>query len=723
MGGLNRSGRLSRPFLMLLFLIVFTVEAPAALAARRIARADDGYLPAPTTMKPQAQALAKALPPTLEEALDTAGVVWTTGSHPWLPQTEVTHDGMDAALSGPVHNADDFSWLKATNIIGPGSISFRWKAQISGGAFASFRITGGSGVWPQAVGLNASTDWQWETCFFGAGPQELLWVTYGNSDDPSQISVWLDEVIITGPGRETAPFFTTFPTSATVPAGTNLTLKAVASGHPLPALQWRFQGVDLPGATNFTLALTNVQAADVGIYSVVAANSLGTVTNAAGLSVQERVPVILVEPASLTVTFGLSARFDVTAQGTWPISYQWRFNGLNLVDETNTCLVLNPIAANQGGVYSVVVSNPLGSATSAACSLSVVRVAAWGENSFGQCQVPSNVCEIVAVAAGSGHSLALRRNGSVLAWGDSTWSAQSAIPTNLTNVAGIAAGGWHSLALRSNGTVTSWGFNSSSQTNVPADLTGAIAVAGGLRHSLALKADGRVVAWGHEPSAQPAIAAALTSVIAIAAGSLHNLALLSNGTVRAWGDNTGKPCDVPPGLSNVVAISAGAGHSLALRGDGSVVAWGTNQFNQATVPASLTNVAAIRAGDQHNLVLLADGTLQAWGDNRYGQTDVPTGLVGVAAVAGGRAHSVALLGVAPPISEPCLLPGYFPGSTQFQVSMPTVPGRTYFLEAGDSLTNPDWVTLSVLFGDGTTRGFKTPTATAARSFYRVRVEN
>jgi ELWxxDGT repeat protein len=191
--------------------------------------ADDGYLPGLSSLDPQVFALATT-PLTLEEALDAPSVVWTTGSHPWLAQTDVTHDGADAAVSGQVHNADDHSSLKATNIVGPGTVSFRWKAQVDCGAFASFRVSGGTGVWPQAVGLNTSTDWRWETCFFGSGPQELVWVTYGNCDDPNQISVWLDQVVITGPGREAAPFFTTAPADLTVPAGTNVTFQAVAAG-------------------------------------------------------------------------------------------------------------------------------------------------------------------------------------------------------------------------------------------------------------------------------------------------------------------------------------------------------------------------------------------------------------------------------------------------------------------------------------------------------------
>jgi ELWxxDGT repeat protein len=676
--------------------------------------ADDGYIPG-------FFALAAAEPLTLEQALDTTGVVWTTGSHPWLAQTDVTHDGVDAAVSGQVHNADDHSWLKATNLIGPGTVSFRWKAQIACGAFARFGVSYSSGIWPQAIALSASTDWRWETSFFGAGPQELLWVTTGNCDDPNQISLWVDEVVITGPGHEAAPFFTTWPADLTVPAGTNVTFTAVAAGYPIPVLQWRFQGADILGATNFTLALTNVQSARAGAYSVVAGNALGAVTNEVALTVLERAPVLLAQPADQTATHGLTASFQVAAQGTAPLRHQWRFNGVELAGETNVELNLDPVSANQAGLFSVVVGNPIGTTPSREARLSVVRVAAWGENPYGQSRVPSNACEIVAVAAGSGHSLGLRRDGTVLAWGDTNWNAQGSIPASVTNVAKIAAGGWHSVAVRSNGTVVAWGYNGDQQTNVPGGLNDVVAAAGGLRHSVVLKADGRVRAWGYEAAAQPTAAASLENVAAIAAGSLHNLALRSNGTVFAWGDNSWGQRNVPDGLTNAVAIAAGEGHSLALRSDGTLTGWGTNGFGQLTIPEEATNLVAISAGYQHSLALRADGTLLAWGDNRYGQTDVPSGLTDVAAIAGGRAHTVVLLGAAPPSLAPRLLPCGFPTGGTFSVSVPTVRGRTYFLECKRTLSDPNWTPLLAVFGDGTTKTLTDPDATTAERFYQVRV--
>ena len=77
-----------------------------------------------------------------------------------------------------------------------------------------------------------------------------------------------------------APSIVAQPQSATLPVGTNVVLNAVAIGKPLPAFQWVFNNTNIPGATNFAIALTNVQPAQSGDYTVVITNNLGSITSA-----------------------------------------------------------------------------------------------------------------------------------------------------------------------------------------------------------------------------------------------------------------------------------------------------------------------------------------------------------------------------------------------------------------------------------------------------------
>jgi hypothetical protein len=88
-------------------------------------------------------------------------------------------------------------------------------------------------------------------------------------------------------------------------------------------------------------------------------------------TVTDAPPLILSQPQGQSVTAGSSVTFSVLAESTTPITYQWRFNGTDLPGETNTTLSLNNVTLAVGGAYSVRVTNPVGSTTSADALLSV----------------------------------------------------------------------------------------------------------------------------------------------------------------------------------------------------------------------------------------------------------------------------------------------------------------------------------------------------------------
>jgi alpha-tubulin suppressor-like RCC1 family protein len=241
-------------------------------------------------------------------------------------------------------------------------------------------------------------------------------------------------------------------------------------------------------------------------------------------------------------------------------------------------------------------------------------VVAWG--AAGLTNLPPGLSNVVAIATGSDHSLALKADGTVAAWGSSNTTGQTNVPANLSNVVAIAAGGSHNLALKADGTVVGWGLNTSGQTTVPAGLTNVVAISAGSGYSIALRADGRVFAWGNNTSGQTNVPANLGEVVAVSAGSAFILALRGDGTVAAWGSSSYGQTNVPAGLANVIAISAGSYHALAVKSDGTLVAWGagTNSvastypnLGQSFIPPSVTNLTAVAAGDAHTLALAGDG--------------------------------------------------------------------------------------------------------------------
>ena len=111
---------------------------------------------------------------------------------------------------------------------------------------------------------------------------------------------------------------------------------------------------------------------------------------------------------------------------------------------------------------------------------------AWGDNRKGQSTVPTELGQVVSVAAGERHSLALKSDGTVVAWGAND-RGQSTVPAGLSNVVAIAAGWWHSLALKADGTVVGWGSNGVGESTVPAGLSGVVAIAAGGLSSMALR--------------------------------------------------------------------------------------------------------------------------------------------------------------------------------------------------------------------------------------------
>jgi alpha-tubulin suppressor-like RCC1 family protein len=291
----------------------------------------------------------------------------------------------------------------------------------------------------------------------------------------------------------------------------------------------------------------------------------------------------------------------------------------------------------------------------------------------------------------------------------------------------IAAGAYHSVALRADGQVAAWGGNSKSQLAVPADLTNIIAVSAGGYHSLVLRADHTVTNFGQYYDynqglwvAAP-IPADFTNIIAISAGYYHDLLLRADHTVVGWGSDSFGQIEVPEGLTNVVAIAATTDGSLALQADGRLVYWGDGSFGRSGLP-NTTNITTIAAGSYHLLGIKRDGTVCAWGRADSSQCDVPQGLSNVVAIAAGGTHSLAL--VVEPVTEPVslIVSNALWNNGVFSVSLPTAQGKTYRLEYKSFLDDGIWTALDPISGNGSLMQLQDTTATEPQRLYRVRME-
>ena len=241
---------------------------------------------------------------------------------------------------------------------------------------------------------------------------------------------------------------------------------------------------------------------------------------------------------------------------------------------------------------------------------------------------------------------------------------------NVHDIVQIAAGFAHGLALRRDGTVWAWGNNASGQlgngttvnSNVPVQVTapgftGIVAIAAtGFSSSYAVDGTGRVWVWGANDAGQlgdgtttnratPAKLTSVAGVVALAPAGSSVLALVSDGTLRAWGRNsdgqlgTGDttnrltPVVAQPSLTGVVRIAATYRAAYAVLADGSVRAWGANDINQlgdgTTTPSlapvtvktgastTLGCVASISGNFNGALVNDCAGAVYVWGSPDY----------------------------------------------------------------------------------------------------------
>jgi len=285
---------------------------------------------------------------------------------------------------------------------------------------------------------------------------------------------------------------------------------------------------------------------------------------------------------------------------------------------------------------------------------------------------------VIQISAGGSHAVALKSDGTVYAWGTNRYGQlgnttnsgttnSNATPlqvTDLTGVSQISAGEIHTVALKNDGTVWAWGINGYGQLGNPTNV------------------------GTSNTNVTPLQVTGLTGVSQVSAGDGHTVALMGNGTVYAWGDNysgqlgnstndgTENANAVPlqvTGLTGVSQLSAGYNHTIALKSDGTVYAWGSNSFgclgdNTTTKKVTptkvhgvgnvdfLTGVSQVSAGENYTVALKSDGTAYAWGYNIYGQlgnhTNVNlnpnstplqiTGLTEGCQVSAGKFHTVVL---------------------------------------------------------------------------------
>ena len=339
------------------------------------------------------------------------------------------------------------------------------------------------------------------------------------------------------------PYILTQPVGQTLALYQSSALSVAAAGSLPLSYQWRFNGANLPGATNTTLKFASMNFNQAGYYDAVVANPFGDI-------VSTKVLMSVQQP------------------------YVWGNSLYNA--PTNEPPGLSNVVAVALGTYHMLVLKRDGT------------VATWGNYysvPSALTNVPGNVTNVVAIAANGNSSMALRANGTVAVWGDNN-NGQTNVPAAVSNIVAIADSDNYSgpgcLALKLNGTIIEWGGN----LPPPAGLSNVVAVATENNEGLALKGDGTVTFWA---SGTNGTVPGLTNAIAISANGTSALALKADGHIVILAGYTGS---IPASATNVVAIAASYNNGdTVLKSDGSVISWEI----QSGTPAGVSNVIAIAA--------------------------------------------------------------------------------------------------------------------------------
>ena len=428
------------------------------------------------------------------------------------------------------------------------------------------------------------------------------------------------------------------PAPRVLPTGKPAALVVSAVG-PVPlSYQWFRDDAELPGATNRVLVLPTPASADAGLYTVRVENAHGSVTSPPTLvQVTGTAPTIKLGPSDVLANLLQPVRLEVFADGAEPLEYQWRHEDVILPGETNSVLFIPELHVSDAGAYEVTVRNAFGEIRSPLARVSYRPVVGWGYNIDQQSDSPADLTDVLALAAGNVHSLALRPDGTLFAWGGWSGGATS-IPAGLTDVVEIRAQDYGNLALRDDGSLVFFG-----EVPRPTDvLTNVVTadLAPGL--GAAVLQDGTVRVWS-SPAAPSLRLEGMGRVVSVACSRTQVIALRSDGSLLVWDKGT-SPEDwrlADPGP--VAWVVAGDHHAAILDVGGTVRAWGANNLGQTDVPAGLADVALLAAGNNHTLALRNNGTLVGWGADTSGQVNGGTALTALTFVAAGPYHSLGIV--------------------------------------------------------------------------------
>jgi hypothetical protein len=226
-------------------------------------------------------------------------------------------------------------------------------------------------------------------------------------------------------------------------------------------------------------------------------------------------------------------------------------------------------------------------------------VVEWGLNVQ---HPPQGMPSSIDIAAGKYHTIVLGADAVVRSWGQDFWfdgyntgyAGQTQVPSSLGPCVKVAAGWFHSLAIRNNGTLVAWGWNLAGQTDIPSNLGPCVGAAAGYSFSLALKADGSVVqVGGGSPFVPPQHQ---TPYSVLAGGKYHAVVIAGPPAIDSDIDGFPDHIDNCPAIANPTQADCNSNGV----GDVCEIAAGAPDFNHDTIPDTCQCLADLFVDGQVN---------------------------------------------------------------------------------------------------------------------------
>lgn len=395
-------------------------------------------------------------------------------------------------------------------------------------------------------------------------------------------------------------------------------------------------------------------------------------------------PRIVSDPQSASVQAGQSVTFQVVATGSATLSYQWFKGGTAILGATaSSYSIAAAVAADNGSLYSVLVSNAHGSLASASAQLTVVG------------EAPAAL-QGRSISTGRDHTCAVTATGGVKCWGDNSFG-QLGDGTNTarltavnvvglsTGVASVSAGGSGTCAVTDAGGVKCWGRDTGDGSGllrlepveVPGLASGVKSVSVGLNQTCALLTAGAIKCWGNTDLLPVDVVGLNAGIAAVALGA-NSCVITNAGGVKCWGPSvlssgpglivSETPVDVSAlaASATVISVSLRGGGFCVVTTAGAALCWATFYPGDGSIgwtsnpvaPTGLDGgVTAISTDGHHACVLLIGGAVKCWGVNESASgvgidpgpsvAPVPVDVVGlgngVAAISVGVGRTCALM--------------------------------------------------------------------------------